>query len=145
MRVSEFAEDTLFLALPARLAKKLLHLADRYGVDEGETVRIDLRLSQGELADLVGTTRERSFPPTCSRLMPRSSGVWAAAIRASKASASSPSLRMKLKYNSQLRPFAPMWPSFSAWLWVCRCCPLPPLVEGETCLAPAGICSWATE
>jgi CRP/FNR family cyclic AMP-dependent transcriptional regulator len=58
VRVSEFAEDTLFLALPARLAKKLLHLAERYGVDEGETLRIDLRLSQGELADLVGTTRE---------------------------------------------------------------------------------------
>ena len=58
VRISEFAEDALFLALPARLAKKLLHLAERYGVDGGEGTRIDLRLSQGELADLVGTTRE---------------------------------------------------------------------------------------
>jgi CRP-like cAMP-binding protein len=58
VRISEFAEDTLFLALPARLAKKLLHLAERFGSEEGGGVRIGLRLSQGELADLVGTTRE---------------------------------------------------------------------------------------
>ena len=31
VRITEFAEDTLFLALPPRLAKKLLHLAERYG------------------------------------------------------------------------------------------------------------------
>jgi len=58
VRISEFAEDALFLALPARLAKKLLHLAERYGAEAGGGTRIDLRLSQGELADLVGTTRE---------------------------------------------------------------------------------------
>lgn len=58
VRISEFAEDTLFLALPARLAKKLLHLAERFGSEDGGSVRIGLRLSQGELADLVGTTRE---------------------------------------------------------------------------------------
>lgn len=58
VRITEFAEDALFLALPARLAKKLLHLADRYGEAGDGGTRIDLRLSQGELADLVGTTRE---------------------------------------------------------------------------------------
>lgn len=58
VRITEFAEDTLFLALPARLAKKLLHLAERYGEPGAGGIRIDLRLSQGELADLVGTTRE---------------------------------------------------------------------------------------
>jgi CRP/FNR family cyclic AMP-dependent transcriptional regulator len=58
VRITEFAEDALFLALPARLAKKLLHLADRYGEAGAGGTRIDLRLSQGELADLVGTTRE---------------------------------------------------------------------------------------
>jgi CRP-like cAMP-binding protein len=58
VRINEFAEDALFLALPARLAKKLLYLADRYGVEAGEGIRIDLRLSQGELGDLVGTSRE---------------------------------------------------------------------------------------
>lgn len=58
VRISEFAEDALFLALPARLAKKLLHLAERYGEEAAPGTRIGLRLSQGELADLVGTTRE---------------------------------------------------------------------------------------
>jgi CRP-like cAMP-binding protein len=58
VRISEFAEDALFLALPARLAKKLLHLAERYGAEAAGGTRIGLRLSQGELADLVGTTRE---------------------------------------------------------------------------------------
>jgi CRP-like cAMP-binding protein len=58
VRISEFAEDALFLALPARLAKKLLALAERFGAEIDGGTRIDLRLSQGELADLVGTTRE---------------------------------------------------------------------------------------
>jgi CRP-like cAMP-binding protein len=58
VRISEFAEDALFLALPARLAKKLLALCERYGVEDAEGTRIGLKLSQGELADLVGTTRE---------------------------------------------------------------------------------------
>lgn len=58
VRITEFAEDALFLALPARLAKKLLHLADRYGEAVAGGTRIGLRLSQGELAELVGTTRE---------------------------------------------------------------------------------------
>lgn len=57
-RTNEFAEDALFLGLPARLAKKLLHLAERYGEEGPAGTRIDLRLSQSELADLVGTTRE---------------------------------------------------------------------------------------
>jgi CRP-like cAMP-binding protein len=58
VRISEFVEDALFLALPARLAKKLLNLCERYGSEAAEGVRIDLKLSQGELADLVGTSRE---------------------------------------------------------------------------------------
>jgi CRP-like cAMP-binding protein len=58
VRISEFAEDVLFLSLPARLAKKLLHLGERYGAEIPEGLRIGLKLSQGELADLVGTSRE---------------------------------------------------------------------------------------
>jgi len=58
VRISEFVEDTVFLNLPARLAKKLLLLADSYGEPSGEGVQLGLRLSQGELADLVGTSRE---------------------------------------------------------------------------------------
>ena len=57
-RVSELVEDTLFLNLPLRLAKKLLSLAHAYGRPHAEGLRLDLKLSQEEWGDLVGTTRE---------------------------------------------------------------------------------------
>jgi CRP-like cAMP-binding protein len=59
VRVSEFVEDVQFLNLPVRLAKKLLLFSERYGREgEGGAVKIDLKLSQEEWGDLVGTTRE---------------------------------------------------------------------------------------
>jgi CRP/FNR family cyclic AMP-dependent transcriptional regulator len=57
-RVSELLEDTVFLNLPARLAKKLLYLCEHYGEADGEGVRLTLKLSQAELGNLVGTSRE---------------------------------------------------------------------------------------
>lgn len=58
-RVSELVEDTLFLNLPVRLAKKLVHYASVYGREtRGGAVRIGLKLSQEEWGDLVGATRE---------------------------------------------------------------------------------------
>jgi CRP-like cAMP-binding protein len=57
-RVSELVEDTLFLNLPLRLAKKLLALGRIYGKSTPEGLRIDLKLSQEEWGDLVGATRE---------------------------------------------------------------------------------------
>ena len=57
-RTDELLQDVLFLDLPARLAKHLLALADAHGVAVPGGVRLDLRLSQGELAALVGATRE---------------------------------------------------------------------------------------
>jgi CRP-like cAMP-binding protein len=57
-RVSELVEDTLFLNLPLRLAKKMLSLGGVYGEEVAEGIRIDLKLSQEEWGDLVGTTRE---------------------------------------------------------------------------------------
>jgi CRP/FNR family cyclic AMP-dependent transcriptional regulator len=57
-RVSELVEDTLFLNLPLRLAKKLLDLASIYGEETPDGVRVDLKLSQEEWGDLVGATRE---------------------------------------------------------------------------------------
>jgi CRP-like cAMP-binding protein len=57
-RVSEFVEDTLFLNLPVRLAKKLVNYAAIYGRESDAGVRIDLKLSQEEWGDLVGATRE---------------------------------------------------------------------------------------
>jgi CRP-like cAMP-binding protein len=57
-RLSERVEDTAFLDVPGRLAKQLVRLAERYGQKEGEGVCIELKLSQQELGDLVGATRE---------------------------------------------------------------------------------------
>ena len=57
--VSELVEDTLFLNLPVRLAKKFVHYASIYGDEiESGDVRINLKLSQEEWGDLVGATRE---------------------------------------------------------------------------------------
>jgi CRP-like cAMP-binding protein len=57
-RVSELVEDTLFLNLPLRLAKKLSSFGRIYGEKTAEGIRIDLKLSQEEWGDLVGATRE---------------------------------------------------------------------------------------
>jgi CRP-like cAMP-binding protein len=48
----------VFLGLSARLAKKLLALAQEYGVETGAGRRINLKLSQREIGELVGATRE---------------------------------------------------------------------------------------
>jgi CRP-like cAMP-binding protein len=56
--LSESLEDNNFRPVSARLAKCLLGLADRWGERCKEGVRIDLRLPQAELGDLVGATRE---------------------------------------------------------------------------------------
>ena len=61
-RVSEFVEDTQFLNLPARLAKKLINFANDHGESvsgsSGQALLINVKLSQEEWGDLVGTTRE---------------------------------------------------------------------------------------
>ena len=57
-RLSELMEDTLFLTLPSRLAKKLVALAQAYGKRTPAGVRIGVRLPQAELGELVGATRE---------------------------------------------------------------------------------------
>lgn len=61
-RVSEFVEDTHFLNLPVRLAKKLRDFSRTHGKKKKEgtvdTLVIDVKLSQEEWGDLVGTTRE---------------------------------------------------------------------------------------
>src|SRR5215472_1985575 len=46
----EFIEDTVFLHLPARLAKRLLSLAEMQGKPDARGVRIAFKLSQQDLA-----------------------------------------------------------------------------------------------
>jgi CRP/FNR family cyclic AMP-dependent transcriptional regulator len=55
---TEYAEGLAFLDVNGRVAKRLLELADLYGVKKERGTEIDLGLTQRELASLVGTTRE---------------------------------------------------------------------------------------
>jgi len=57
-RLSEHAEDAIFLPLPARMAKTLLALAGSYDAEPGSTAGIDIKLAQQDLGDMVGTSRE---------------------------------------------------------------------------------------
>lgn len=54
----EMIEDLIFLDVPGRVAKKLLELADSHGVKSEDGVRIEVRLTQQELASMVGASRE---------------------------------------------------------------------------------------
>lgn len=47
-----------FLSLPARLARILLNLGQQYGKHTGEGIVIGLKISQEELGNLVGVSRE---------------------------------------------------------------------------------------
>jgi CRP/FNR family transcriptional regulator, cyclic AMP receptor protein len=58
-RTTHRLEDLMFLDLATRVAKKLLQLAAKHGVETPRGVRIDLPLSQQELAEMVGATRPR--------------------------------------------------------------------------------------
>jgi len=58
-RTTHRLEDVMFLDLATRVAKKLLQLAAKHGVEMPRGVRIDLPLSQQELAEMVGATRPR--------------------------------------------------------------------------------------
>lgn len=56
--VNEDLSDVVFLDLRARLAKKLLALGVAHGRHTAEGIRIELRMSQSELAQMLGVTRE---------------------------------------------------------------------------------------
>jgi len=57
-KADDLLEETSFLKISARLARKLLEVGDAFGRKDGETIEIHLKLSQKELADMVGATRE---------------------------------------------------------------------------------------
>jgi len=50
-------EDSVFLNLPTRLAKRLLELGKKHGVKTDRGIEIDLHLTQQDLADMVGASR----------------------------------------------------------------------------------------
>lgn len=55
----DLVEDLNTRPLAARLARQLLLLARRYGVRDGEVLRIGLQLAQEDLAQLLGASRQR--------------------------------------------------------------------------------------
>lgn len=57
-QTNESVKSLASLDVTRRVAKRLLSLALRQGVQEGSAVRINSRLTQGDLASLVGTSRE---------------------------------------------------------------------------------------
>lgn len=57
-QITEYAESLAFLDIHGRVARALLQLADRYGVDNNG-LEIDFDMTQAELASMVGATRER--------------------------------------------------------------------------------------
>jgi CRP-like cAMP-binding protein len=57
-RITDQTEDAFLLAIPARLARRILGLAETYGRPAGAGIQLSIRLPQHELAELIGATRE---------------------------------------------------------------------------------------
>jgi len=63
-------EVMAFRSVEQRLATRLMELADRFGLPEGSGIAIEARLTQQELADMIGTSRE-TLATTVSSLRER--------------------------------------------------------------------------
>jgi CRP/FNR family transcriptional regulator len=57
-RTNEAMADLVFTDVPGRVAKALLDLSDKFGMPEAEGIRVRHDLTQEELAQLVGASRE---------------------------------------------------------------------------------------
>jgi CRP-like cAMP-binding protein len=57
-RTDDLLTDLIFTDVPGRLAKQLLGLAQRFGVQEDGALRVSHGLTQEELGQLVGSSRE---------------------------------------------------------------------------------------
>jgi CRP/FNR family cyclic AMP-dependent transcriptional regulator len=57
-RTNEAMADLVFSDVPGRVAKALLDLAEKFGVEETDGMRVHHDLTQEELAQLVGASRE---------------------------------------------------------------------------------------
>lgn len=56
--VTNRLDEMVFRDVPSRLARSLLRLASDFPGDTNGTAKIDVRLTQQDLADLIGSTRE---------------------------------------------------------------------------------------
>jgi CRP/FNR family cyclic AMP-dependent transcriptional regulator len=57
-RTNDAVADLIFTDVPGRVAKSLLQMAGRFGIRDGNGLRVTHDLSQEELAQLVGASRE---------------------------------------------------------------------------------------
>ena len=57
-RTNEVVGDLVFSDVPGRVSKALLDLADRFGRQEDDGLHVNHDLTQEELAQLVGASRE---------------------------------------------------------------------------------------
>ena len=57
-QTSEHLEDAMLREAPSRLARGLLRLAGTFGRDETDGTRLDIKLSQQQLGNLIGASRE---------------------------------------------------------------------------------------
>jgi CRP/FNR family transcriptional regulator, cyclic AMP receptor protein len=57
-RTNDNLIDQIFTDVPGRVAKQLLALAQRFGTSDGGSLRVDHDLTQSELAQLIGASRE---------------------------------------------------------------------------------------
>ncbi|MBJ7336806.1 Crp/Fnr family transcriptional regulator [Mycolicibacterium sp.] len=57
-RTNDVLADLIFTDVPGRVAKQLLHLAERFGTPHGNVIRVGHDLRQEEIAQLVGASRE---------------------------------------------------------------------------------------
>ena len=57
-QTSETLEDALLRDASARVARGLLRLAGTFGRPEGRNIRLDIRLSQQQIGNLIGISRE---------------------------------------------------------------------------------------
>jgi CRP/FNR family cyclic AMP-dependent transcriptional regulator len=57
-RADQATQDVVFFDASTRLARKLLELAEDHGERDGEAVRLTIRLTQEEIAQMIGVTRE---------------------------------------------------------------------------------------
>ncbi len=55
---NELVQDAAFFDVAARLARVILRLADSTGTRDGDAITISRRLTQNDLAGMIGTTRE---------------------------------------------------------------------------------------
>lgn len=66
LRHSEkLVQETVFLKVEARLARQLIGLAKAYGRKQGKGIFLDVKLTQRDLANLVGMTRESINKQLC--------------------------------------------------------------------------------